>query len=626
MRTPARWKNARFTYHSEEKLSERSIVQVPFGKGYRVGYVTEKVAKPSFATKPIYAVSGDKLPVHSVQFLDWLRFFYTANDNELQSLLLPSYLRVPKKLDSVQQQSLLPVPPLSKQQKKAFNEIYAKDSPTLLRGVTGSGKTRIYMHLIAKNLQLEKSTLLLLPEILLTTQLVAELEKHFPCVVFHSKLTDSQRSKLWFQVLRAEKPLVVIGARSSLFLPYQDLGLIIIDEAHDGSYKQDSDVRYNGIMVAGGLSSIYKSKLVLGSATPPVTESYLLLKRNGYLVNLPDKAIASQSPPTIQIIDRGKRDSFSKHPLLSNPLLEHMSQTLGNGKQSLLFLNRRGTARLLTCENGDWHASCPRCDLPLTYHHDLHMMLCHSCGYKTSPLSVCPLCDGRLKTASMGVKSIASDLAKLFPKATIGRYDSDTDVADAFFTNYHEIKKGSVDIIVGTQQLTKGLDLPLLETVGIIDADLPLNFPDFSSGERQFQLIAQVAGRVNRGHGESNIIVQTADPNNSVIHQALTEDWETYYKTELQSRKKHGFPPSTFTAKLLFRDKSEKKAITRAEESRRKIKHSVVLGPMPSFQAKRGSHYYYQLIVRNKNRTQLVQELRPLAAEALIDLDPTTLL
>ncbi len=624
--TPARWKHANLTYHFDGELELHNVVQVPFGSTYKVGYVVRAVKKPAFETKQVYAHENDKLPYLSLEFKKWLKEFYGGDDNDALNLLFPNYLKIPKKIliaDTTEKQPLLE---LSPEQQRSYDEIKSGNASALLRGITGSGKTRIYTHLIASTLSQNKSALLLLPEILLTTQLVDVLEKHFSCIVFHSKLTNSQRSKLWFKVLRSKEPLVIIGARSSLFLPFTNIGLIIIDEAHDSSYKQESDLRYNSLFVAGGLARIHKAQLVLGSATPPVTESYFLLKNGGTLVDLPIKALGNTGDSQLQIINRNDRDLFKRHPILSNKLLDQISDTIKSGKQSIIFLNRRGTARLLACEQADWHAECPRCDLPLTYHHDTFKLLCHSCGHREKPPATCPVCHSRVKASSMGVKSVVNDLEKLFPDAKIGRYDSDNSKEEAFYSNYHAIRQGSVDIIVGTQQLTKGLDLPLLETVGIVNADLPLNFPDYTSSERQFQLIAQVAGRVNRGHGNSHIILQTNDPNNSVIHQALKEDWHSFYNSELESRRIHSFPPTVFAGKIIIREKSEKKAQMKATSIKEKITGVSILGPMPSFHSKRGSHYYYQLVLTSKNRKMLLSQLNKFGRDAIIDIDPSTLL
>ena len=626
LRTPRHWKGSRFTYHSESEHAINAIVQVPFGKSYRVGYVIKKTLKPTFATKPIYAVFNNTLPSNSMKFLDWFGGFYYATDNEQLSLLLPAYLRVPKKYEITSTQPMQPLPPLNDQQSAAYSEITKSKLTSLLRGVTGSGKTRIYLHLIAKAQQNGQSTLLLLPEILLTAQILKEIERYFFCIVFHSQLTDSQRSKLWFQVVSADGPHVIIGARSALFLPFQNLGQIIIDEAHDSGYKQENDVRYNSILTAGGLARVHNAQLILGSATPPVTETYLLTKSGGRLVHLDQKALVSKKKPHHIVIDRNDRTHFTRHPLLSNVLLDQIQSSLTAKKQILLFLNRRGTARLLKCDNDDWHAACPNCDLPLTFHHDDFKLMCHSCGYIEKPPALCPVCESVVKVQTLGVKSIAADIKKFFPAAKIGRYDSDASKAEAFYENYDQIKAGSIDIIIGTQQLTKGLDLPLLETVGIINADLSLNFPDYSSSEKQFQLIAQVSGRVNRGHGESHVILQTSDPNNKIIRYALSESWLEFYEEELRERFIHHFPPSRYYAKIIFREKSEKLALQKAQKSAKLVVDSTVIGPLPSFHVKKAQHYYYQLLLSSKSRGRLIDDIKAMPSEVLIDIDPTTLL
>ncbi|MDO8265465.1 MAG: primosomal protein N', partial [Candidatus Saccharibacteria bacterium] len=331
------------------------------------------------------------------------------------------------------------------------------------------------------------------------------------------------------------------------------------------------------------------------------------------------------------LIDAKKRDLFSKNPLMSNKLIEVIASSLKNNEQILLFLNRRGTAKLVLCSNDtcDWQATCPSCDLPMTYHHDLYTLLCHTCGKKIKMPNSCPKCSSKTDMKSLGSKAIYEDIKSLFPEADIGRYDSDKSDKNSFIEDYEQIRTGKINILIGTQQIIKGLDLPKLTTIGILNADLSLNFPDFSSDERTFQLITQALGRVGRGHTKSKIVVQTFQPTSAIVNKALSEDWHAFKDAEIKSRAEHNFPPFSFYAKVIFRAKSEKQIIKKAELCKSDLssnKNIVVEGPIPSFYAKRGDFYYYQLIVRSRSRNYLLQALKKCSKDTIIDLDPLTLL
>lgn len=644
------WDSAVFTYSSEQEVAPMQLVNVPFGRKSRAGVVVRAAKKPQFNTKPLTLYADSHYPKHMWQFAQWYQRYYAAKEGQVYTQLLPHFLtkQLPKTPKPLNAPKKPPAIELNNDQKTAVTQIEAATKPVVLHGVTGSGKTRVYLSLIERTLAAGKNALLLYPEIALTTQLLAELQAHAPVIVFHSALTDAARSRLWFQVLKADAPHVVIGPRSALFLPHRNLGLIAIDEAHESTFKQDTDIRYNAVSVAGGLSNAHDAQLVIGSATPPVAEAELIAASGGTLVCMHNVATGDGSPDkSITIIDRKDRSKFRKHPLLSDQLIQSIERSLSDKQQSLLFINRRGTAKLTLCEHCGWQADCPDCDLPMTYHHDTHAMTCHTCG-KTAPvLPVCPDCEHPTKLKALGSKAIVDEVQRLFPGTKIGRFDTDTAKGDTFHEQYDAIRAGSVDILVGTQQIAKGLDLPLLSTVGVLDADLPLHFPDFSSDERVFQLISQVVGRIGRGHTPGRAYIQTLHPNNPVILAAKAEDWHGFSERELASRKAHQFPPYTYAAKVVFRDKSPDKAYGRAEkakqalgkskvESRKSkvtqpstldIRHSTLVdGPLPSFIAKKAGHHYVQLHLKNRSRRELLRSLQALPGDDLYDLDPASLL
>ena len=627
------WKTAVYTYSCEDIIEIGTIVVIPFGKQRKNGTILRSVKKPEFALKSIYKSLDVKLENTHTQFMKWFAEYYGAQDSQVYSQFMPSYLKPVKKVEEPVSKKFEPLPELNNNQKTAKNEIGATLKPSVLHGVTGAGKTRIYTHLLMEQVNAGKDALLLYPEISLTSQIVNELQKYASVIVFHSGLTDGERSRLWHLVASKSQACIVVGPRSALFLPFKNLGIVIIDEAHESSYKQDSDIKYSSIYTAGGLVAAHGAKLLLGSATPPLSETEHILSRGGNLVCLHEKAIeqnagGNNTHKEINVVDAKARDSFSKHSMISNELIMAVSNALAKNEQTMLFINRRGTAKLVLCNSCDWQADCEQCDLPLTYHHDSHKLLCHTCGRKSDMPNVCPKCGSATNLKSLGSKAIVDDIGRLFPSAKIGRFDSDTEKAESFSVNYEDIRTGKIDILIGTQQLIKGLDLPKLSTVGILNADLSLYFPDFSSDERTFQLIAQALGRVGRGHQSGKIVVQTFQPKNSVINMAIREDWHGFRESELANRKEHDFPPYNFYSKVIFRDKSA----LRANEKALKCKNQNITaevhvdGPLPSFFFKRGGYYYSQLILRSKSRNDLLKSVRNSSVDAIVDLDPSTLL
>jgi len=625
------WKTSEFTYSSAVSIPIRGVVDVPFGKKKKVGVVTRVSAEvPKFATKDIFSYKGFNLSQKTMDFANWYKLYYNAKQGQVYSQLIPSYLTVSMD-DHTNAPAVESKVKLNNSQSRARQEILSISKPSILHGITGSGKTRLYISLIQDCLAKGRSALLLYPEISLTPQILTEIQQHTPVVAFHSGMSNSERSRLWYTVARSDKPMVVIGPRSALFLPHSDLGLIIVDESHESTYKQDSDIRYNGLLAAGGLAKSHSAKLVLASATPPITETEMVLKSGGNLVCMHSKAIPESTNKHTTIIDKTNKGLFSQNRLVSDPLLESIRLSLSKSEQSLLFINRRGTAKITLCSSCDWTSICTDCDLPLTYHHDSHKMICHTCSRPFAPVAVCPECNQATQLRSPGSKAIVDEIGRLFPDAIVGRYDSDNSSSESLSNTYDKVRKGQVDILVGTQQIVKGLDLPLLSTMGILDADLSLHFPDYSSDERTFQLIAQASGRVSRGHRDGRVFTQTRNPGNKTLHQAKDEDWHAFRDNELATRKMHAFPPYVYVAKIIFRNKSQTKVYEEANKVKDTLnKHTdsntTTEGPMPSFISKRGLYYYAQLHIRSKSRATILKLLKLSGDDKIYDLDPTTLL
>lgn len=626
------WKQPAYTYSSDFELKLRALVYVPFGSQKKHGVVVKRTKKPSFETKPIISKSNIIIPQATIDFLGWYEAYYLLSPSQAFGQLLPDYL-TKKYATAPFRGKYEPTRelPLTSVQNAAIKKLQSTPKPTVLHGVTGAGKTRLYIHLIREQLALGKNALLLVPEIALTTQLIKELQQYVPTAVFHSQLTDAERSKLWYSVATSTEPCAIIGPRSTLFLPHDQLGVVIVDEAHEPSYKQENEPRYHGIYVAAGLANAHHAKLVLGSATPPVSETEFILSRGGNLVCLHEQALKATADKRVRIVDMRDNANMSAHPLFTKALLDAIRQALKEGSQSLLFLNRRGTSKLVLCSNDscEWIAECEVCELPMTYHHDSGKLICHTCGRTSRIPTSCPLCAHPVDLKSLGSKAIVEEIKALFPEAKIGRYDSDTDTKASFHEQYEAIVSGSVDILIGTQQIIKGLDLPRLAVVGLLNADLSLHFPDFSSEERTFQIITQTLGRVGRGHRKGTVVLQTFQPHNPTIQDAAREDWHAFFEREKLELKAHHLPPFRFITKVLFRDKKLTTALKKAASFKEILSSDnkiEIEGPVPSFYQKRGLYYYVQLHLKSTARNELLRVLKDAPEGALIDLDPITLL
>ncbi|MCA9346267.1 primosomal protein N' [Candidatus Saccharibacteria bacterium] len=630
------WGNSVFTYSSKNRLAKGSVVRIEFGKQKKNGLVLKQITKPDFNTKDVVFELNSKINEPTLRFIDWFAGFYCADYAQVYSQFIPAYLtKFNIKMSNDNDEIIKPrakEPELNKDQLAAIKQLYSTKKSSVLHGITGSGKTRAYIKMILDNFAKGKNCLFLYPEISLTPQIITEISRYVPVFNVHSNLPDSERSKIWHKIANHTGPYVVAGPRSALFLPHDNLGLIIVDEFHESSYKQETGVRYNSILVSAGLSRIHNSKLILGSATPSITETEYVVSGGGNIVCMHNKAIINdQLKKEIAIIDIKNRKNFKKHSILSDTLISKIDLALSKKQQVLLFLNRRGTAKSVTCnsEDCDWKATCNACELPLTYHHDIHKLLCHTCGRSSLMPTVCPKCGKTTLLKTLGGKAIYEDLIKLFPGAKIGRYDSDNDINSSFSKDYDDIVNGKINILIGTQQIIKGLDLPKLSTIGLLNADLSLNFPDFSSDERTFQLLTQAIGRVGRGHSEATIVIQSSQPDSALIRNALDDDWHVFRDNELSSRLKHGFPPKNYYAKLIFRAKSENASFKKATDYLEKLKtpnNVSLLGPIKSYYQKRGNFYYCQIVIYSKSRNDIVQLVKNMHTEAIIDLDPTSLL
>lgn len=649
------------TYAAAQRLATGSIVMVELQKELVLGVISGPTTEPRFQTKPVSRVLPlPPLPAHLLKLAAWLQQYYPAPLGLLTQQLLPGHFSDKQLAAAAAPHQKFPapdlsrLPPLTAEQAAALTAMATRDT-YLLHGATGSGKTRLYIELAARTVEAGKSAIILTPEISLTAQLAGVFRQVFGgrVIVMHSRQTPAERQAAWLDSLRSlpvgsggqgdalvranraadrGEPVIIIGPRSALFSPVPKLGLLVLDEAHESAYKQEQAPQYQTGRVAAYLAGLTRSTLVLGSATPAVSDYYLAEQKKRPIIRLSQLAQADLHPKTaIQIIDRKEHNLFSRSPFLSLPLIKLIEAALGRGEQSLLYLNRRGTARLVLCENCGWQAVCPHCDVPLTYHGDHHQLRCHSCDYHTDTPSACPECGHAnviFKTA--GTKAIVTDVERLFPQARVARFDTDNLKAERFEQQYAAVQRGEVDILVGTQLLAKGLDLPRLSTLGIVLADTSLYLPDFSAQERTFQLISQVLGRIGRGHVAGRAIIQTYHPEHPVLTDAINGDYQHFYRRELIERQQFLFPPFCYILKLTVRRASIKTAETAADKLKADIEASSaqvrVEGPAPAFQERFQSKYQWQLIIKATERSELLQILTHLPSGWTSDLDPVDLL
>ena len=506
--------------------------------------------------------------------------------------------------------SVLEEPPvLSDEQQRAYTEIHQsmrQHAITLLHGVTSSGKTSVYMHLIADALKLGKQVLYLVPEIALTTQLTRRLRRVFGdrLLIYHSKFSDNERVDIWKRLLVSNEPCVVIGVRSSVFLPYSNLGLVIVDEEHDSSYKQqDPAPRYNGRNAALVLAQMHGAKTVLGSATPAIEVYHLALEGKYGLVKLLTRYGDIQMPEVkvIDTIDARKRREMSG--LFSKELIANCRSALKNGEQVILFQNRRGYSPMVRCKECGWVPKCENCDVSLTYHKHNHSLVCHYCGYTIPLPDLCPACQlPGIEIVGYGTERIEDDIDAVFPGEKISRMDLDTTRSkNSYDRIIEEFSQHRTNILVGTQMVTKGLDFDAVSIVGILNADTMINFPDFRSHERAFDMLEQVSGRAGRAHKQGQVIIQTSNPDHDVIKFVQAHDYEGFYQHELADRQKFGYPPFTKVINIYLKHREDVvvgELAVRYSGLLRQVFGSRVLGPMAPFVAKVQNMYIRQITLK----------------------------
>jgi primosomal protein N' (replication factor Y) len=643
-------------------------VLIPFHRQQAVGYVISVHAQAPAnldlkKVKEIKEVLDDR-PVFSkimLEFLCWMSGYYCAPIGEVCRSALPSRLSRPHAprlmRPLVPDETLLPARQpktvkLTEHQRRAFDVIMknveqSKPRPVLLYGITGSGKTEVYLRVFEEIKKLGGEGILLVPEISLTPQLVNQFCDRFGSSValYHSQLTDAQRLDQWQQI-RSGKVCAVIGTRSALFAPFQKLRVIIVDEEHDSSYKQEEGFLYHARDAAVMRARLEGASVILGSATPSI-ESFANAQSGKYIYcNLPERATGALLPH-VEIVDM-RENRPQKGSALSASLINAIEETLTKKEQILLLLNRRGFANFLLCQSCGHVFRCPNCAIALTQHKKPLRLLCHYCNFGTKPPDMCPNCSGiDLSSMGGGTQKLEDELATLFPKAVITRLDRDTSSkASMRRTFFKKMQQGEIDILVGTQMIAKGHDFPNVTLVGVVDADVALHLPDFRAFERTFQILTQVAGRAGRAAKAGRVIIQTYQPDHPSIIHAKDHDYASFFEKESEYRQALKYPPYSRIINVKLSGNSEKEVSHTAYAVHQAMKKGClvgqlekdihILGPAPAPLSKIRGKYRWQLLLKAPTARQLalllstagplINDAVPSGCRIAIDVDPVSML
>lgn len=504
---------------------------------------------------------------------------------------------------------------LNEEQQKVYKEIFNfinTNETFLLYGVTGSGKTNVYMKVIEDVIKNNKTAILLVPEISLTPQIIKRFTSYFSNIaVLHSGLSDGEKYDEWRKINEG-KVNIVIGARSAIFAPLKNIGVIIIDEEHSQTYKQENNPRYNAIDIAKERCKYHNCPLVLGSATP-LLESFARAKKGVYKLLELKNRYNNNSMPKVEIIDMNKE--FKKASgYFSNILIDQIKKTLERNEQVILFLNRRGYSSFLTCSSCGYVEKCPNCDISLTYHKSSNMLRCHYCGYATKRKELCPKCHEEFKDYGIGTEKVEEELNKLITNAKTIRMDVDTTTTK----NAHEkiinsFLEEKYNILIGTQMIAKGLDFPNVTLVGVLNADISLNFPDFRSSETTFSLLNQVLGRSGRGNKEGKVLIQTFNPEHYAITYTKNHDYLGFYNEEMKIRKALKYPPYYYicSIKIISKDYNvaSKNSYDISSYLKQNVKNEIILGPSVCNVFKLNNNYRFQIIIKYKDVNNILEYL-----------------
>lgn len=585
---------------NKERIKEKTITYIRKIKEYTPVNENEKILLNELV-KDISLTSANKISKYAVDKLikkgiieKYQKEVYRINDSEVKK-------DIKKELTDEQKNTIESI-------------ILNKFNPYLIHGVTGSGKTEVYMQLISKVIKENKKAIVLVPEISLTPQLVDNFKKRFGSniAVLHSGLNSGEKYDEWRKIEKGEVS-IVIGARSAIFAPLSNIGIIIIDEEHSNTYKQDNNPRYNAIDIAIYRAKKHNCPLILGSATPSI-ESYTRAKANIYTL-LEMKNRINMSLPKVTLIDM-KEEIKNKNTIFSQLLKDKINEKLDNDEQVILLLNRRGYTTITICNNCGFTHKCPNCDIPLTYHLKNYKMHCHYCDYETNKLDECPTCHSSdIKQRGMGTEKLEQEVIQHFPKAKVVRMDVDTTrTKSAHQKIITDFENKKYNVLIGTQMISKGLDFPLVTLVGVINGDASLTIPDFRSAERTFQLLNQVSGRAGRSNLKGEVIIQAFNIEHYSLINASKNDYLGFYNEEMRIRKILKYPPFYNLCLIKVQGTDNLKC----EEEANKIYHylkqnlsdEIILGPTLAGIPKINNNYFYQIIIKYKNTNKIIPCLK----------------
>jgi len=632
---------------STEEYSIGEIVQIPLRNKKEKGVITSiHTNKPKYQTKEIIQKVKNAPPLAKwqLELMQWIASYYFTPLSKALKLFLPTAFIKKKKIKELQQKEeklfeLKFKHTLNKEQKEALKKIKTTNKKVcLLHGITGSGKTEIYMHTIEECIKANQQVLVLIPEISLTPQTEQRFKSHFneETVVIHSKLTPKQKEEAWKKIYK-NKAKIIIGSRSSLFAPFQSLSHIIIDEEHDSSYKQDQSPRYNAKNKKKKITDLIDVKIIMGSATPSLTSYFNALNNQYELIELSSRPTKDNlSLPKAKIVDLRQELKAKNFSIFSEILQQKIQEKLNKKEQILLFLNRRGAASAVICRMCGFIVKCPNCEIPMTYHKKITVensvyptqkLICHHCGLIKNVPTACPQCSSPyIKFIGTGTQKVEEEINKMFPNARVIRADKDTtQKKDQFKRIYETFKKGEADILIGTQMIAMGLHLPKINLVGVILADSGLTIPNFSSSEKTFQIITQVAGRAGR-ESQGEVIIQTYLPNNYAIQAAANHDYKTFYEKEIILRKELKQPPFTKLIKLTIKDSNNTKAERLTEKLFNQIKNKdknneYQINYYPALIAKLNNQYRWHILLNGPSPQDILPE-NIKTQEIAIDVDP----
>jgi len=617
------------TYTATIEIPKGSLVKVPFRNKEIFGIVVDEVAPfepKGYQLKGVLTVFDQVLSHVQLQLAAWIAEYYAVPLQKALQVCLPKeHWKVQKPIKGEKEILSVDSPhELTKTQADIIQTILAEDNKSwLLHGVTGSGKTEIYLQVAQAMLKKGKQVIILVPEIALTPQTNKRFEERFPgqVAVLHSGVTTSQKKKL-FQQIRLGYKNVVLGARSALFAPATNLGLIVIDEEHEQSYHQDQAPRYHAVVVAKKLRELSSCTLILGTATPSLTTNE---DPNLTIVNLPLRV--QGAVPTIEIVDMRNELKAKNYSPLSERLKEVIGEELAAKRQVLLFLNRRGFASTYLCRECGFREMCAHCEVSLTVHlqpgrpgyDQTAKLICHYCGFSKEPPSNCTKCGSvTLKALGSGTQKIIMEIERLFPEARTVRVDSDTMTSpETYHAFYQDFLDHKYDIVLGTQMIAKGLHLPKVKVVGVILADLSFHFPEYTAQEKTFQLLTQVSGRAGRVGEGGKVLIQTYDPQYPVLKFVVNHDYEGFRKEELGFRQEYWYPPFCDLLRLTIYENTSQEARLAAQKlkellAQQKIARNLsfeLLGPTPSWFHRRVGRFGYHLILKVPKDKDVLSEL-----------------